>query len=144
MNWIEEIRYEIRQIKESPKELRKFGITIGGILLVIALVAFWKEWLFFSTIISIAVFGLLLVFLGIVQPNLLKKLNKVWMSFAIILGSVVSRIILAIVFFIIVTPISLFAKALGKKFYFSYKDQKQQSYWIMRDKSKSINYERMN
>ena len=144
MNWIEEIRYEIKSIKETPADLRKFGVVVGSVFFLIALLAWWKHWLMINSILILSMFSISLILFGLIQPRVLRMLNRIWMSFAIILGSVVARIILAVVFFVIVTPISIFAKATGKQFYFKYKDGEKKSYWIEREKNKPINYERMN
>lgn len=143
MHWIEELRYEIRRIKNSSKDLRKFGITIGTAIILVSLLSLWKEWLPFSTTAAFIAAGVLCIVVGFIHPALLKIFHQLWMGFAIVLGSVVSRIILLILFFVIVTPIGILARVFGKKFSFSYQEKGRKSYWIERDKTKKINYERM-
>ncbi|SVE47050.1 uncharacterized protein METZ01_LOCUS499904, partial [marine metagenome] len=60
---------EIKNIKSEKSDLRKFGITIGVILLVIAGFLFWKEKESFQIILAI---GITLFIAGIVKPNILK------------------------------------------------------------------------
>ena len=90
---------------------KSFGIVFFIVLLLLALwpltkgenINFW--FLFFSTIFLI---------LGIMNSKLLTPLNKVWAKFGEILGKIVSPIILAVVFFGIVTPIGLLLRLFRK------------------------------
>jgi Saxitoxin biosynthesis operon protein SxtJ len=57
--------------------------------------------------------GSLLVVLGVVWPRLLVVPNRAWMALAAVLSYVSTRVILAVVFFLIVTPIGLIKRAMG-------------------------------
>ena len=121
---------EIKNIKSSKKDLRKFGITVGSVLVVLAIVFYFLDRSYF---IYFGAAGLVLIIMGFISPVILKPLNKVWMGLAIILGWLSSRIILIVVFYLVLTPISLIAKISGKKFLdLKYKSEKD-SYWIKRE-----------
>lgn len=132
---------EIKNIKSSNKDLRKFGITVGSVLAVLAIVFYFFDknyYAYFGTA------GLILILAGLLIPVLLKPLNKIWMSLAIVLGWFSSRIILTIIFYLVLTPISLIAKISGKKFLdLKYKPEAD-SYWIKRDikKPERTSYEK--
>lgn len=143
MNWIEELRYDISKIKSSPKDLKKFGITIGGILLFISAIAFWKHWWNIIIISFFGISGVILIVEGLYFSKKLKVIHHYWMSLAIFLGSIISRFFLSILFFIILTPIALLAKIFGKNFLLRYRDTSCLTYWIQREKNKQMNYERM-
>jgi hypothetical protein len=126
MNIIE----EIKNIKSTKKDLRKFGITIGTALIVLTVVLYFLDksyYLYFGAA------GLLLIIAGFLFPLILKPLNKIWMGFAIILGWFSSRIILTIVFYFVLTPISFIAKISGKKFLDLKYKTNESSYWIKRE-----------
>ena len=126
MNIIE----EIKNIKSTKKDLRKFGITIGTALIVLTVVLYFLDksyYLYFGAA------GLLLIIAGFLFPLILKPLNKIWMGFAIILGWFSSRIILTIVFYFVLTPISFIAKISGKKFLDLKYKTNENSYWIKRE-----------
>ncbi len=73
----------------------------------------------------------------IIKPNLFKFLNKLWIKFGILIGKIISPIIMALVFFLVVTPVGIFVKIL-KKDIMSLKREKS-SYWINRkDKFQSM------
>ena len=121
---------EIENIKSSKKDLRKFGITVGSVLVVLAIVFYFLDRSYF---IYFGAAGLVLIIMGFISPVILKPLNKVWMGLAVVLGWLSSRVILIVVFYLVLTPISLIAKISGKKFLdLKYKSEKD-SYWIKRE-----------
>lgn len=129
MNIIE----EIKNIKSTKKDLRKFGITIGTALIVLTVVLYFLDksyYLYFGAA------GLLLIIAGFLFPFILKPLNIIWMGFAIILGWFSSRIILTIVFYFVLTPISFIAKISCKKFLDLKYKTNENSYWIKREITK--------
>ena len=86
---------EIRNIKSKKGDLRNFGITIGIILITIAVLLLWKEKQSYKTFIAV---GTLLCLSGFILPIILKPFFIAWMTFAIILGWFMTRLILALVF----------------------------------------------
>ncbi len=76
------------------------------------------------------VFGSFLLIFGLVNPKLLRSIYKIWMGFAFALGWVISRIILTILFYLILTPIGTLAKVFGKKFLNVNFNNKAKSYWM--------------
>ena len=93
---------EIKNIKSEKSDLRKFGITIGVILFIIAGFLFWKEKESFQILLT---FGVTFSIFGIAIPFILKPIYWVWMIFATILGWIMTRVILSLLFYIILTPI---------------------------------------
>ena len=132
---------EIKNIKEDKTTLRKFGLTVGIVLLLVGIV------LYLTGKSSFVVFGgagVLLVLFGLILPNILKPLNKIWMILALIMGWFMSRVILTILFYLVLTPIGITAKIFGKKFLNLKIDKEAKSYWEKREKSvtEKIDYER--
>jgi hypothetical protein len=98
--------------KKSLRAEREFGLIVGGVLLL-----FSSWWLYrgkFQNVSHVALpLGALLVLLGVLFPRLLVLPNKGWMAFAEALSFVTTRIILAVVFFGIVTPIGVVKRLFG-------------------------------
>jgi len=141
MSWIKDIVHELGELDLSRKSLRKFGITVGGILLLFGLILIWRNHWQSARGYFIA-FGIFLLLVGLTSPQRLVYIYKAWMGFAFALGWVVSRFILIILFVLILTPIGLIARLFGKEFLdLKFKDGKE-SYWIPKEKRK-INYEKM-
>ena len=130
------LKEEFKHIKETKKDLRKFGLTVG-----IVLVLFYFEK---SSSVYFAVIGAVLILTAVIYPKILKLLNKIWMGLAIILGFVMSRVIIAILFYLVLTPIGLLAKLFGKKFMDLIYNKSAESYWEIRSikEKKQLDYER--
>jgi Saxitoxin biosynthesis operon protein SxtJ len=91
---------------------REFGLIVGG---VFSLLGLW--WLYRGKFLQVAyplvVVGGSLIILGLVAPRLLVIPRKLWMKLAEGMAYVSSRIILALVFFLVLTPIGLVKRAMG-------------------------------
>jgi hypothetical protein len=121
---------EIRAIPSSRRDLRNFGLVVGGVLLALALFLFWKErpaWPWLGGI------GVCLVGLGLLLPSVLLPLQKVWMTLAVLMGWVMTRVILSVLFFLVLTPIALVAKVAGKRFLDRRHGESADSYWRPRE-----------
>jgi hypothetical protein len=143
MNWIDEIRKDITSIQSSQKDLKKFGLLIGCVLILVSGFAFWRQWWEIYFVFIVVICGVLLVFFSILLPLRLKIIHRCWMGVAIVIGSIISRIILFFLFYLVLTPLAITAKVFDKRFFFQYREKKQSSFWIGRDNKKTINYERM-
>ena len=135
------LKEEFKLIKETKRDLRKFGLTVGIVLLLIAALLFNFEktsWIYFVVV------GLYLFLNGLFFPRTLKPFNKLWMGLAIVLGFIMSRVILTILFYLVLTPISFIAKIFGKKFMELKYDKSSSTYWEKRSviQKKQIDYER--
>ena len=135
------LKEDFKNIEETKKDLRKFGLTVGGVLLIISVLLYYFEK---SSAIYFVIIGGLLFVSGIAFPNILKPLNKIWMGLAIVLSFFMSRLILTVLFYIVLTPISLIAKLVGKKFMTLKYDKSAKTYWEKRNiiQKKQIDYER--
>ena len=83
------------------------------------------------------VLSLIFLVLGILNSRFLTPLNKLWYKFGIFLGSIVSPIVMGIVFFMVVTPIGLIMRFLGKDLLRVNKNKIASTYWINREKQKT-------
>lgn len=124
---------EIRNIKSRRKELRKFGITFGIFLGLLGGWFLWRDKEHYSYILILSVAFLLL---GLVVPIVLKPVYKVWMTLAVLLGWLMTRVILSVLFYLVVTPIGLLGRLFGKDFLDLKFDRNTDSYWILRKESK--------
>ena len=110
---------------------RGFGILFFIVFFIISL---WpllkggdlKEW---SLILA-----LIFLILGILNSSVLSPLKRLWIKFGELLGKIISPIVLAIVFFIIITPIGLLMKIFGKDLLNLKYKKEYNSYWIKRTK----------
>jgi|TARA_B110000971_G_scaffold209156_1_gene234993 hypothetical protein len=112
---------------------RSFGLVFFAFFLIIAIYPLTtggnlKYW---SIILS-----LVFLILGLLKSSILSPLNKLWFKFGLLLGSIISPIVMGIVFFIVITPISLIMKILGKDL-LNLNKNKNNTYWIEKTGPKS-------
>jgi hypothetical protein len=109
---------------------RFFGLTFFVVFLIIALWPLLKH-----GPIRLPVLGIALGFLGIslLAPALLGPLNRLWLKFGALLHSITSPIILGIMFYLVILPIGLIMRLLGKDLLRLGFDRTSSSYWIRRE-----------
>ncbi len=112
---------------------RSFGIVFFVVFFLIALYPLIhnEEIRIWSLIIS-----LIFLILGLINSRILTPFNKLWFKFGILLGKVVSPIIMGLIFFLVVTPIGLIMRLLGKDL-LNLKYNKNKTYWIEKNGPKS-------
>ena len=74
--------------------------------------------------------------LGIINSKLLTPLNKLWFKFGIFLGKIISPLIMMLIFFLVVTPIGLFMRIIGRDL-LGMKFNRDKSYWLEKKGPKS-------
>ena len=112
---------------------RSFGLVFFIVFIFIALYPLLnsQEIRLWALIISVV-----FLILGLLKSKLLIPLNKLWFRFGIFLGKIISPIIMGFIFFLVVTPIGLIMRLLGKDV-LNLKYNKARSYWIEKDGPKS-------
>ena len=115
---------------EKISSNRSFGILFS---IVFAAIAFWPllnlgEIRIWSVIVS-SIFLLL----GLINSKLLYPLNLIWVKFGELIGKIVAPLVMALIFFLILTPIGLFLRLIGKDL-LNIKLNNNKTYWIKRDK----------
>ena len=112
---------------------RSFGIVFFVVFFLIALypLIYNEEIRIWSLITS-----LIFLILGLINSRILTPLNKLWFKFGILLSKIISPLIMGIIFFLVVTPIALIMKVIGKDL-LNLKFNKDKSYWIEKTGPKS-------
>lgn len=131
---------EIKNIKSEKKHLRMFGITIGLIMIIIAGYLYLKG---SETFQLFFVVGVLLCVFGVSKPFVLKQIYWIWMIFATIVGWIMTRVILSLLFYMIFTSIGLILRLFGKQFIELSWNKSKDSYWnYCLDKPERDNYKK--
>ncbi len=122
---------EANQIKIGSN--RGFGIVFFIVFLLISLFPIIKgnDIRIWSLIVS-----LIFLLLGVMNSTVLSPLNKLWFKFGLLLGKFISPIVMGFVFFLVVTPIGLLMKLLGKDL-LNLKKKNVETYWIEKTEPKS-------
>ena len=94
----------------TPRELRRFGLTVGGAFAVLATISWWRghEWppLVLGTLATV------LLVPAVVLPRILGPVERGWMAFAEVLGRFNTRVILTVLFGLVMTPIGAIRRRL--------------------------------
>jgi hypothetical protein len=120
----------------TKKEIRTFGIGLAVILAVIASLSSYKHgqlrllWLY-------GVSGVLLV-LSLAAPDLLKPVYKTWMKVAHAIGWFNTRVLLAVIYYVVFTPISCLSRLFGQDLLDSKWEPQASTYWIEREAKQRV------
>ena len=120
-----------KKIKVSSN--KSFGIVFSIFFLLISVYLLLNNnpiyyWSLFVSFIFLV--------LGLMNSKILSPLNLLWFKFGILLGKIVSPVIMGIIFFFVVTPISIILKIFGKDV-LNLKFNNNKTYWIVKDGPKS-------
>ena len=142
MSWTEDVRAGLARLDTSPRALRRAAFAVGAVLLAVA------GWLLFrhrapNARLGLAAAGALLILAGALVPARLRTAYLGWMTLALAIGWVMSRVVLTLVFVLVLTPLALVARLTGKRFLALRPDRGASSYWVPRDRGGQSRYERM-
>ena len=84
----------------------------------------WHYWL-----------GAAIVMAGItiVAPGLLTYPNRMWGKLGVLMSKVISPVVMGLLFYVIITPIAVFMRLIGKDLLSLKWHPEAKSYWIVRD-----------
>ncbi len=111
---------------------RKFGCTVGSILMVIGAAKAFVAGAVPPVACLVFAAGALLLVLGIVAPSHLSALNRLWTNIGTAIAKVINPIMLALLFFVVLTPMALVMRILGKRPLSLVPNRTAASYWIER------------
>jgi hypothetical protein len=118
-----------REERTAGPSDRKFGLTMGAIL---ALMAIWKSihWSIWGSVCAVPAAAL--IGCALLRPGLLSPLNDIWLRFGLLLHRIVSPVIMALLFYGTIVPIGLMMRTLGKDPLRLKLDKTAGSYWLPR------------
>lgn len=123
------IREQIKQLQTGKRELRNFGLLVGGVLFALALWWWWRgRWGYVFFLAP----SLALMVAGAAWPRSLRYLYIGWMTLGIVMGVVVSTILLTLLFYFLVTPMGLIARLMRKDFLHRRLEPDAKTYWMKR------------
>jgi Saxitoxin biosynthesis operon protein SxtJ len=100
-------------VSKGPKNPeRSFGVSVGAVLLVLAAVLLWRHRVLRAEILG--GIGAVLFVLGLIAPPLLKYPSRYWWKFSRAFGHVMARFWLTLLFLLVLTPVNLIWKLLGR------------------------------
>jgi len=120
---------------DRPKlENKRFGRQMGLVLVALAGLGFWRDWPYLVNV-SLLTLGAVHLILAVFAPDLLSGINRFWMSLGYYFGKVFAPIEMAIIFFLMFTPIALVMR-LFRRDALLIRKNKVNSYWKVRETPK--------
>ena len=116
---------------KSQSSNRSFGLLFFIVFIVVGL---WPAIKGETANIYLILISLFFLIFGLINSKILSPFNKAWIKLGEILGLIIAPIIMALVYFIILTPISLILRMFGKDLLGLKFLKKQDTYWIKRVK----------
>ena len=84
--------------------------------------------------INLIIISIIFLILGLLNSKLLSPLNSLWIKFGELLGKIIAPVVMAIIYFLILTPISLMVRLFGKDLLGLKFSKQLKTYWIKRKK----------
>lgn len=116
---------------------RGFGLTVGGILVAIAVIrtglAMWRGGAGGWVEIGLGAVGVALFAFGLIAPALLAPLNRAWTKLGLIMFKVVNPIVLGLIYLTTIVPIGLIIRLTGRDLLDLKFDRDADSYWVVRE-----------
>lgn len=97
----------------TPREGRRFGLTVGTAFLVLCAVLWWRGQ--DGAMIAMAVIGGGLILGGLAIPGRLTPIHRAWMGLAHLLSKITTPIFMGIVYFLVLTPVGLLLRVFGRR-----------------------------
>jgi len=91
---------------------RSFGVSVGSVLCALAAVLLWRHRVLRAEVLG--GIGAVLLVLGLGAPALLKWPSKYWWKFSLAFGRVMARVWLTLLFALVLTPISIIWRLIGR------------------------------
>lgn len=134
MGWIKDsiktMLEDLRSISSTEKDMQNFSRMVGGMFVLIGVLLFLfggERFAYFFVV------GGVLLLLGVLAPHLLRPVQYIWMYSAVVMGWVMTRVVLGVLFYLIVTPLGFCMRMAGKQFLIMQWESKTSSYWTLRE-----------
>ncbi|MBN1879999.1 hypothetical protein JW823_07805 [bacterium] len=136
MSIIQEIKNDLHSMDQNRSAMRLFGLLLAGLLLAMAgVIYFWSYSETTGTPVKLIVLsglGLLSGLAAAIIPEALRPVNTVFLIISLIIGWIMTRLVLIILFFGLFFPVGVILRLMGKDSMRLKLDRQNESYWILR------------
>ena len=133
---------EMMNNRNALKELRRFSFTLCGVLSILGGLVLWRKG---ETGLLFWGIGIGVLLVGLLRPRLLGPIYRGWMGMSFLMGFFMTHLILALMYYLIFTPMALVMRAVGRDPLRLKRNQNAESYWIRRPRKEYLRerYEKM-
>ena len=117
------------KLKEDPREWRKFAWAALTLLGIVAALLWRRGTLSLGGFLAAGGAALLLAVGVALRPRPVRPVYRVAMTGAFYVGQVMGRLLLALAFLLIVTPLGVILRITGKDLLHLRRDRRRASYW---------------
>ena len=117
---------------KSQSSNKSFGLLFFVVFLILAL---WPLKNGSNINLYFIITSTIFLILGLINSKLLSPLNKLWIKLGEILGMIIAPIVMALVYFVILTPVSFIVRLFGKDLLGLKFLKEKETYWIKRKKN---------
>ena len=118
-----------RTLSAEPSSDRSAGLVFAGFFAILVGYNWWHGGTAWPLYLGIVIAFLVVAWLW---PKALAPLNRVWTKLGLLIGRIVSPIVLALMFYLVVTPVGLLMRLTGKDPLRLRRESSEGSYWIVR------------
>ncbi len=115
------------KFSKNTTELRKFGVTMAIAFAVLASFLLWRDKAVWPYLYGLAGFFLIA---GLALPRMLAPIEWLWMKFARVMGIIMTHVILAVAYYVVIVPFGIVMKIVGRDPLHRKFDKNAASYWI--------------
>jgi len=133
---------QVKNAERPTSELRKFGVIMSIVLALLGGLFLWRGRGYCSCFFA---FSVLFAGCGLALPAVLGPVYTAWMKLSAMMGWFMSRVILLVLFYLVLTPTALLLRLFSKDILsLKFKQDSSESYWIQKrvDDSQPRDYER--
>jgi len=129
------------RLKENPREWQKFVAVMGVAANLIAWLSWWRGKIPLAVPIIAASVAVAVLLLSLIQPRWFRGFYRGGMTVSYHIGQVIGKVMLTIFFFVVVTPLGLLLRLLGKDLLGLKKNPSDKTWW--RPAKNSREFDRM-
>lgn len=102
------------RLQENPREWQKFVAVMGVVANLLAWLPWWRGQLPLAVPVVVAALALLALVTALIRPQWFRGFYRGGMKVSFQIGQVIGKVMLTIFFFVVVTPMGLLLRLLGK------------------------------
>jgi len=129
------------RLKENPREWQKFVAVMGVVANLIAWLPWWRGHLPLGVPVAVASLALLALVTALIQPQWFRGFYRGGMTVSFQIGQVIGKVMLTIFFFVVVMPMGLGLRLMGKDLLQLKRDRSDKTWW--RPAKNSREFDRM-